>query len=137
LFRVCLYNSFKPKLIKIKKIDSLSQGICLIKALSINQMPIEHDRLAAARAAAKLKREKKAAAILARVNGKANAAEKRAKAAEELEILFEKERKLVLDKITKARKALGVHKNEDNPIGITRLIEQLKMESLRRIYGIQ
>ena len=88
-------------------------------------------------AAAKLKREKKAAAILARANGKIIAAEKRAKASEELEILFEKERKLVLDKIAAARKALGVRKNENNPIGILRLIEQWKMESLLRIYGIQ
>jgi hypothetical protein len=66
-----------------------------------------------------------------------NAAEKRAKASEELEILFEQERKLVLDKIATARKALGVHKNENNPLGIIRLIEQLKMESFLRIYGIQ
>ena len=99
-------------------------------------MPIQHDRLAAAREAAKLKREKKAAAILARANGKVNAAEKRAKAAEELEVLFERERKLVLDKIAIARKALGVRKNEDNPVGILRQIEQWKMESLLRIYGI-
>ncbi len=103
-------------------------------------MPIEHktttDRLAPAREAAKLKREKKAASILARVNGKVIAAEKRARATEELEILFEQERALVLDKIARARKALGVHKNEENPIGITRLIEQWKMESLLRIYGI-
>ncbi len=94
------------------------------------------DRLAKAREAAKLKREKKAAAILARANGKVIAAEKRARATEELEILFEQERALVLDKIARARKALGVRKNEENPIGITRLIEQWKMESLLRIYGI-
>ena len=99
-------------------------------------MPVQHDRLAAAREAARLKREKKTAAVLARANGKVNAAEKRAKAAEELEILFEKERALVHDKITRARKALGVRKNEDNPAGFASLIEQWKMESLRRIYGI-
>jgi hypothetical protein len=100
-------------------------------------MPVQHDRLAAARAAAKLKREKKAAAILARANGKVNAAEKRANASAELEILIEQERVIVLGKIAAARKALGVRKNEDNPVGFASLIEQWKMESLRRIYGIQ
>lgn len=110
------------------------------KFLSHTKMSIQQktttDRLAPAREAAKLKREKKKAAILARANGKRIAAEKKAKAREELEILFEQERTLVLDKITRARKALGVRKNEENPIGITRLIEQWKMEAFLRIYGI-
>jgi hypothetical protein len=103
-------------------------------------MPIQQltttERLAKARESAKSKRGKKAAAILARANGKIIAAEKRAQSREELQILFEQERALVLEKIARARKALGVRKNEDNPIGITRLIEQWKMESFLRISSI-
>jgi len=93
---------------------------------------IRSDRLAAARASAKLIRDKKAAAVLARAEGKVKAAEQRAKAAEEYENLVEKENAILLSKIAKARKAMGVRKNEENPSGIRQMIENWKWESYMR-----
>ena len=87
-----------------------------------------------ARVAAKLKREKKAAAIVARAAGKVKADEERAKADEEHQIVLEKERLLLEKKIAAARKAMGVRKNDQNPASIGQQIEQWRMESLMRIY---
>ena len=87
-----------------------------------------------ARVAAKLKREKKAAAIVARAAGKVKADEERAKADEEHQIVLEKERLLLEKKIAAARKAMGVRKNDPNPASIGQQIEQWRMESLMRIY---
>ena len=87
-----------------------------------------------ARVAAKLKREKKAAAIVARAAGKAKAEEERTKADDEHQIVLEKERLLLEKKIAAARKAMGVRKNEQNPASIGQQIEQWRMESLMRIY---
>ena len=87
-----------------------------------------------ARAAAKLKREKKAAAIVARAAGKVKADEERTKADEEHQIVLEKERLLLEKKIAGARKAMGVRKNEQNPASIGQQIEQWRIESLMRIY---
>ena len=87
-----------------------------------------------ARIAAKLKREKKAAAIVARAAGKVKADEERAKADQEHQIVLEKERLLLENKIAAARKAMGVRKNDQNPASIGQQIEQWRMESLMRIY---
>jgi len=92
------------------------------------------DRLAAARAAAKLKREKKSAAAAARVSGKLAAAEAREKKAAEFEEDKRKEREAVLAKIEKTRKAMGIRKNEHNPAALQRLIEEWETEANVRLF---
>jgi len=87
-----------------------------------------------ARTAAKLKREKKTAAILARADGKVKAMKEQARADEEHQMVIEKERLLLEKKIAVARKAMGVRKNDANPATMSHLIEQWRMESLMRIY---
>ena len=94
------------------------------------------DRLAAARAAAALKRQKKSAAKTARIQGKIAAAEAREKKAAEFEERRLKEREAVLAKIAKARKAMGIRKNEENPAALCRLIEEWEMESKGRLLGV-
>ena len=89
---------------------------------------------AAARAAAKAKREKKSASNAARAQGKVAAAEARAKAADDHEKEAEKEREQLLAKITRARKAMGIRKNEDNPASLRKLIEEWQLESRMRLF---
>jgi hypothetical protein len=92
------------------------------------------DGLAAARAAAKLKRQKKAEAIVARQKGKENADEERKKSKEEHDALVVQEDEILQKKIANARKAMGVRKNDPNPRELYRLIEDWKIESLMRIW---
>lgn len=87
------------------------------------------DRLAAARAAAKLKREKKAAAAAARIQGKIAAEQEREKMVETQRIEMCNQEEAIQAKIAKARKALGVRKNEENPAALCRLIEEWRMEA--------
>lgn len=91
------------------------------------------DRLAAARAAAALKRQKKAASADARTKGKIAAAEAREKKAVAAEHEAEKEREELLAKIARSRKAMGIRKNEGNPAGLRRMIEQWEMESKMKL----
>jgi len=91
------------------------------------------DRLAAARAAAALKRQKKSAAKTARIKGKIAAAEAREKKAELMEKDAEKDREDILTKIARTRKAMGIRKNEENPVALQRLIEQWEAESYVRL----
>ena len=84
--------------------------------------------LAKAREAARLKREKKAAAVLARQQGKIKAEEKRQEIADAYQVAWAKCAAELEAKISKARKALGVRNNEPNPIGLLRMIEQWKFE---------
>ena len=93
------------------------------------------DRLAAARAAAALKRQKKGAAKTARIAGKIAAAEARQKEAERVETVAEKERADMFAKIARTRKAMGIRKNEENPAELRRLIEQWEMEARMRIHN--
>jgi hypothetical protein len=92
------------------------------------------DRLAAARAAAALKRHKKTAANAARVKGKIAAAEAREKKASDFEEDRRKEREDLLAKIARTRKAMGIRKNEENPVALRRLIEQWETESHIRLF---
>jgi hypothetical protein len=96
------------------------------------------DRLAAARAAAALKRQKKSAAKTARVKGKIAAAEAREKKASDFEEDRRKEREDLLAKIARTRKAMGIRKNEENPVALRRLIEQWEGGSApqRRSYAL-
>ena len=91
------------------------------------------DGLAAARAAAKLKREKKAEAIVARQKGKENADEERKKSKEEHDALVAQEDEILQKKIANTRKAMGVRKNDPNSQEVCKLIEDWQFESLRRI----
>ena len=93
------------------------------------------DRLAAARAAAALKRQKKSASKTARVQGKIAAAEAREKKAADFEEDRRKEREIVLAKIEKARKAMGIRKNEENPVALRHLIEDWQTESNVRLFN--
>ena len=92
------------------------------------------DRLAAARAAAALKRQKKSAAADARVKGKIAAAEAREKKAADFEEDRRKDREEILAKIARTRKAMGIRKNEDNPVALKRLIEEWENESSVRLF---
>jgi len=91
------------------------------------------DRLAAARAAAALKRQKKSAAKTARIKGKIAAAEAREKKAADFEEDMRKDREDILAKIARTRKAMGIRKNEENPAALRRLIEQWEAESYVRL----
>ena len=93
------------------------------------------DRLAAARAAAALKRQKKSSAKTARVKGKIAAAEAREKKAVAAETEAEKEREELLTKIARTRKAMGIRKNEENPAALRQLIQKWEMESMMRRYN--
>jgi hypothetical protein len=93
------------------------------------------DRLAAARAAAALKRQKKSAAKTSRVKGKIAAAEAREKRAADFEEDRRKEREELLAKIARTRKAMGIRKNEQNPGAMRRLIEQWEAESTLRLFS--
>jgi len=92
------------------------------------------DRLAAARAAAALKRQKKGAAKTARASGKIAAAEAREKKATDFEEDRRKDREEILAKIARTRKAMGIRKNEENPVALRRLIEEWETESNVRLF---
>lgn len=92
------------------------------------------DRLAAARAATALKRQKKSAAADARVRGKIAAAETREKKAMDFEEERRKEREGILAKIEKSRMAMGIRKGQHNPGSLSRLIEEWRAESNARLF---
>ena len=92
------------------------------------------DRLAAARAAAALKRQKKGAAKTARASGKIAAADAREKKAAEFEEDRRKDREEILAKIARTRKAMGIRKNEENPVALRHLIEEWEAESNLRLF---
>jgi hypothetical protein len=92
------------------------------------------DKLAAARAAAALKRQKKGAAKTARVQGKIAAAEAREKKAEAAVDQAWKDHEEILAKIARTRKAMGIRKNEENPASLARLIKEWEDEAMVRRY---
>ncbi len=83
----------------------------------------------AARGAA-LKREKIAAAKLARAAGKVAAAEKRAAEEAAWNEGLRKGREEIEKKVQAARKAMGVRKNEPNPSGICNMEENLRFDMM-------
>jgi len=84
--------------------------------------------------AAKLKREKKAAAIQARIDGKIAAAERREKEEKEYRTIADKEHQALQEKIVAARKATGVRKNEETPASLRRLITEWENELRLRLW---
>lgn len=85
-------------------------------------------------AAAKLKREKKAAALKARIDGKIAAAERREREEQEFRDMADKEHQALQEKIASARKAMGVRKNEETPASLRRLICQWENEMMLRLW---
>ena len=83
--------------------------------------------------AAALKREKKAAAVLARAAGKVAAAARRAEDHTARDKAVAEETALINRQIECARRALGVGKNEPNPTAICLLIETLTCQMWVRL----
>jgi len=81
------------------------------------------------------KREKKAAAVLARASGKAAAAEKRAADEATWQESVKKGREAIEKKTASARKAMGVRKNEANPASICNLISKWEFELSVELYA--
>lgn len=81
------------------------------------------------------KREKKAAAVLARAAGKVAAAEKRAADEAAWQAAVRKGREVIEKKIASARKAMGVRKNEPNPASICSMISQWEFEMNVELYA--
>ena len=79
---------------------------------------------------AALKRERKAAAVLARAAGKAVAAQRRADDDAAWLLLVMRGREELEKNIVIARKAMGVHKSEDTPIAILRMIPTWENEMI-------
>jgi hypothetical protein len=108
-------------------------------AADVNDAKIMNDDMntksnAAALRGAALKREKKAAAVLARAAGKAAAAEKRAYIQAEWELAQQKGREEIEKKTAAARKAMGVRKNEANPDSIRQMIDRWEMDMAVALY---
>jgi hypothetical protein len=81
------------------------------------------------------KREKKAAAVLARTAGKAAAAEKRAADQASWDEGVKKGREAIERAVAGARKAMGVRKNEPNPASICTLISKWEFELSVDLYA--
>jgi len=81
------------------------------------------------------KREKKAAAVLARAAGKAAAQERRAADQAVWDEAVRKGREEIEKKIANARKAMGVRKNESNPASIHQMISQWESEMSLSLYA--
>jgi anti-sigma factor RsiW len=88
----------------------------------------------AAITAAKMKREKKAAAMKARIDGKIAAAERRELEEQEFRDMADKEHQALQEKIAAVRKAMGVRKNEETPASLRRLISQWESEMMLRFW---
>ena len=83
------------------------------------------------------KREKKAAAVLARAAGKVAAAEKRAADEAAWQSALRKGREAIEKKTASARKAMGVRKNEANPASICSMISQWEFEMNVELYAMR
>jgi len=81
------------------------------------------------------KREKNAAAILARTAGKAAAAEKRAAIQSEWDLAVRNGREEIEKKTAAARKAMGVRKNEANPDSIRQMISRWENDMIVALYA--
>ena len=124
----------KSSAVKVNEVAKVALGeVAELKKADAAVASAGVDRLAAARAAAKLKREKKTSASAARAAGKIAAAEAREKKAADFESEAEKEREAILDKIARTRKAMGIRKNEENPASLRKLIQEWQDESRLRL----
>jgi hypothetical protein len=122
----------------VKKVNQVAKA-ALVEVVELKKADVAVaaagvDRLAAARAAAALKRQKKAASADARTKGKIAAAEAREKEAAEFEVDRKSEREAVLAKIARTRKAMGIRKYEENPASLRKLIEEWENEANVRLF---
>ena len=83
------------------------------------------------------KREKKAAALLARAAGKVAASEKRAADEAAWQSALRKGREAIEKKTASARKAMGVRKNEANPASICTMISRWEFEMNVELYAMR
>ena len=102
-------------------------------------VPFNHEKrnnkcLAALKARVE-KREKKAAAVLARASGKVAAAEKRAADEAAWQSALKKGREAIEKKTAGARKAMGLRKNAANPASICDLISKWEFEMNVELYA--
>jgi hypothetical protein len=81
------------------------------------------------------KREKKAAAVLARASGKVAAAERRAADQAAWDQAVKKGREAIEKKVAAARKAMGVRKNEANPASICTMISKWEFDMSVELYA--
>ena len=72
--------------------------------------------------------------MLARAAGKVAAAEKRAPHKAAWDLAEQKGREEIEKKTAAARKAMGVRKNEENPISIRQMISQWEMDRIVALY---
>ena len=84
---------------------------------------------------AALKREKKAAAVLARIAGKTAAVERREQEAAAWMEMRRNGREVIEKKTATLRKAMGVRKNEENPASICRTISNWEYELNVALYA--
>jgi hypothetical protein len=103
-------------------------------AVPFNQEKRNKSCLAALKARV-AKREKNAAAVLARTAGKAAAAEKRAADKAAWDLAERNGREEIEKKTAAARKAMGVRKNEPNPASIRQMISQWEMDLTVALYA--
>lgn len=103
-------------------------------AVPFNQEKRNKSCLAALKARV-AKREKNAAAVLARTAGKAAAAEKRAADQAAWDLAERNGREEIEKKTAAARKAMGVRKNEPNPASIRQMISQWEMDMTVALYA--
>ena len=83
------------------------------------------------------KRERKAAAVLARAAGKVAAEERRAADQAVWDEAVRKGREEIEKKTANARKAMGVRKNEANPASIHQMISQWECEMSLALYALR
>ena len=93
----------------------------------------EEMNMSAALLGAALKREKKAAAKVARAAGKVAAAARRAEDQTERHRAIAEEAAVIDRQIAAARRALGVGKNEPNPVSICLMVETLTAQMRIRL----
>ena len=103
-------------------------------AVPFNQEKRNKSCLAALKARV-AKREKNAAAVLARTAGKAAAAEKRAADQAAWDLAERNGREEIEKKTAAARKAMGVRKNEPTPASIRQMISQWEMDLTVALYA--
>ena len=103
-------------------------------AVPFNQEKRNKSCLAALKARV-AKREKNAAAVLARTAGKSAAAEKRAADQAAWDLAERNGREEIEKKTAAARKAMGVRKNEPNPASIRQMISQWEMDMTVALYA--
>jgi len=135
---ICSYAILNEIKLRDKAISYHKNLITIFLNSLINRVTNTNTRTtmttSAAIAAAKLKREKKATAIKAQIDGKIAAAERRELEEQQFRDMADKEHHALREKIASARKAMGVRKNEDTPASLRSVICQWENEMMLRFW---